>query len=425
MRRVCVTVSMVVSCVALSGCVALTDRASHVSAFSAQLNAHGHTDSTPAHYYFQYAETKAALGTSSGAQTPTHGPIPPNYPAGGTDASFGETVTGLQPSTRYYFRVCGGDGQTDSDVCAPTRSFLTRPGVSFATPGVYSWTVPAGVTRAAFDLAGAQGGRASCDQIPGVTVSGGLGAEAAATLAVQPGQTLTVVVGGAGSPEGAGSTGATGGGAPGGAGGQSSGGGGGGGGASDVRSGAGDQSGLATRLLVAGGGGGAGEVANCWGADGGSAGGAGGPDAVQGQDGSADTTGFTTPARGGGGGTASSGGAGGKLGSSSYGPYHDGASGTDGGLGAGGAGGSNTNLDSVPEYGLGGGGGAGGYYGGGGGGSGFWAQPQGGLLIFANGGGGGGGSSFVTPTALCSESNQTGLRSGDGVAEITYNPPRC
>jgi len=111
-----------------------------------------------------------------------------------------------------------------------------------ATGAVQTFTVPANVTQVTFDVFGARGGSNA------VGVLGGLGGEATGTLAVTPGQVLTVMVGGSVS-----TTPFNGGGAAGpspcataqaGA----------GGGASDVRTGAGA---LADRVIVAGGGGGA------------------------------------------------------------------------------------------------------------------------------------------------------------------------
>src|SRR5262249_34834834 len=118
------------------------------------------------------------------------------------------------------------------------------------TGGNQSWTAPAGVSSATFDLFGAQGGGNQAD-----TAAGGKGAEVKASLPVTPGETLQVVVGGAGEVNaGCGGEAFNGGGGlpvcgngleiPGG-----------GGGASDVRQGGAD---LAHRVLVAGGGGGAG-----------------------------------------------------------------------------------------------------------------------------------------------------------------------
>lgn len=110
-----------------------------------------------------------------------------------------------------------------------------------STTTVFSYTgteqqfvVPAGVTSVYIDAYGAQGS-------PGLAPAGGaggLGGRAGGTLAVTPGQTLYVYVGG-------GNGGGAGGNANSGA----------GGGASDIRVGG---SSLANRILVAGGGGGGG-----------------------------------------------------------------------------------------------------------------------------------------------------------------------
>src|SRR2546421_1830953 len=143
----------------VAGCAATTDPPSDVTASSAVFRAQGRTDSTPAHYFFQYSVNPNALGTGFGQQTPTRGPIRAGVQtAGGGLVPFGEAVSGLKPNTTYYYRVCGGDGQTSGDVCAQVRSFTTPPGVVFNTPGTYSWTVPAGVSMAMFDVYGAGGG---------------------------------------------------------------------------------------------------------------------------------------------------------------------------------------------------------------------------------------------------------------------------
>jgi hypothetical protein len=58
------------------------------------------------------------------------------------------------------------------------------------TGAAQTWTVPAGVTSATFDVFGAQGG------------DGGKGGEVKATLPVTPGETLQIVVGGMGAASG-------------------------------------------------------------------------------------------------------------------------------------------------------------------------------------------------------------------------------
>src|SRR5437588_12627383 len=126
MTRRLFAVVAAVACAALAGCAAMTDPASDLTASWARVNAHGRTASTPAHYYFQYSTAPNALGTGFGLQTPTRGPIPAG--TSGPNNSllpFSEQVSGLKPSTTYYYRVCGGDGQTSQDVCAQVRSFTT------------------------------------------------------------------------------------------------------------------------------------------------------------------------------------------------------------------------------------------------------------------------------------------------------------
>ncbi|MGN6757287.1 MAG: glycine-rich protein, partial [Thermomicrobiales bacterium] len=121
------------------------------------------------------------------------------------------------------------------------------------TGAAQTWTVPDGVTQVTLDVFGAQGGYEAAQ--------GGQGGRATATVAVTPGETLTIVVGGAGHSPFNGSD------ALGGFNGGGNGGapynlptayyGSGGGGASDVRIGGTD---LAQRAIVAGGGGGAADV---------------------------------------------------------------------------------------------------------------------------------------------------------------------
>ena len=237
--------------------------------------------------------------------------------------------------------------------------------VTFSFTGAaQSWTVPAGVTSATFDVFGAQGSAGSSGPDFG---PGGLGGRATVTVAVTPGQTYQINVGGAGS----GITGGFNGGANGGLFGAFSGGG--GGGASDVRSGA---FGLANRVVVAGGGGGGGNTRSFLG--GGtqlSFGGTGG--GLTGGNGGG-TGNFPAPGTGG---TQTAGGDGG-------------GAAADGVFGAGGAG-------ACASISCGGGGG-GGWWGGGGG-------EQ----------GAGGGSGFG-PAGVAFES---GVRTGNGQVTVTFTAP--
>lgn len=231
------------------------------------------------------------------------------------------------------------------------------------TGGAQTWTVPAGVTQATFDVHGAMGGDLNFDLGPG-----GSGGRATATLMVTPGDEIRIVVGGAGEnvdvcqdrPPNGGFNG-------GGNGGNSVCAGAAGGGASDVRIGG---TGLDDRKLVAGGGGGASTAESPCGRHGGGGGGG-----LVGADG------------------LCGGGEGGNQ---------DGSRGS-GLLGQGSAGG-----DGLPGFFLGGGGGGGGYYGGAGGANGDGSASF----------GGGGGSGFGPPGTVF----ETGVREGNGMVVVTPLP---
>jgi Glycine rich protein len=187
------------------------------------------------------------------------------------------------------------------------------------TGAVQTWTVPAGVTSASFDLFGAQGG--------GRGGPPGLGGHATATIPVSAGDSIQVNVGGQGQPVfGSGQGGFNGGGNGTGALPGSS-----GGGASDIRLGG---TSLNHRVLVAGGGGGAG---NCSGGGQNSDGGGGG--GLNGADGKAPCV-VGPPA---GGGTQAMGGSGVSPGGSfGQGGNSDGQGGAGGGGWYGGGGGTAT-----------------------------------------------------------------------------------
>src|SRR5437879_6377003 len=74
----------------------------------------------------------------------------------------------------------------------PVVSASTATVTCSYTGGGQTWTVPAGVTSATFDVQAAQGGSAQSNL-------GGLGGRAIATLAVTAGTTMTIMVGGAGA----------------------------------------------------------------------------------------------------------------------------------------------------------------------------------------------------------------------------------
>lgn len=286
--------------------------------------------------------------------------------------------------------------------CTTTAAITT---CVFAYTGAsQAWTVPAGVTSAVFDVYGAAGG--SFTDLSGVLNggSGGKGGHVQATVALTPGATLHLRVGGHGIVGGEAEFFAT----PGtltAAGGFNGGGtasvtcsgcatavGGAGGGASDVRTSA---DGLDDRLLVAGGGGGAGVGGRSAGvvADGGD---------------SAGTAPTLTEPFGGPSVTCTGGGAGTLIGPGAAG----GGTGCFGGSAGSGADGGN----STDFYGIGAGGG--GYFGGGAGAIGL---PNG---LFPGTGGGGGSDSpdpASPPLGTSAVTVTDGVRSGDGLITVTYS----
>lgn len=241
-------------------------------------------------------------------------------------------------------------------------SAATSGAVTFSFTGsAQSWQVPAGITAISVDARGSQGG--------GGWTNSGLGGRVTSTLPVTPGETLGVYVGGTNGFNGGGASSGSGT----------------GGGASDIREGG---SGLANRILVAGGGGAAGYGDSVY-ASGGSGGGSVGEAGEAGN----------SPSTGGGGGTQSAGGAGGANNAGS-----NGVAGNPGTLGTGGAG------VSGPSGYANSGGGGGGYYGGG----------SGGAATIA-GSGGGGGSTYLESSATNSLITP-GYNAGNGQIVIRYPP---
>jgi hypothetical protein len=232
-----------------------------------------------------------------------------------------------------------------------------------------TFTVPAGVRRVTVVARGGAGA--------GIRHAG-RGGRVYAEIPVRPGEHLYVFVGGAGSSENGGWNG----GGAGAHGDYASGFG--GGGASDVRQ---DGSGLANRILVAGGGGGQGASYDGFSGTGGKGGGSTG-----GRGGDAAGSSNYCGGYGGAGGTQSAGGRGGAGGVCDLGSGNPGQAGS---FGFGGDGGQGEHGSGSGGGTCGGGGGGAGYYGGGGGGAGSTYNYYGG-----GGGGGGGGSSYIEPSAI-------------------------
>lgn len=111
----------------LAGCVGDTDPASRVSGTQAKLNAHGRTDNGPARWWWEYAQSEAAVRNGQGIKTPRRGPA-----SSSSDVQLSETIQGLQPARYYWFRACGQDVNRTTPVCGQVRSFWTAPGDSVA-----------------------------------------------------------------------------------------------------------------------------------------------------------------------------------------------------------------------------------------------------------------------------------------------------
>ncbi len=294
-----------------------------------------------------------AAGSSSRKQKPSTRQRPPPGLVTRFACTPGPNQIGYRvvASSACVFSHCASGYTLSDGACTATDS---SGSVAFEHTGAaQTWTVPPQVEWVHVEAWGGGGG--GCNN-GCASSSGGGGGFASGTLAVTPGETLTIIVGGAGAR---GLDGAQAGGA-GGFGGGGNGGwaehtvGGGGGGRSAVRRGSLD-------LLTAAGGGGSNRS---------SGGGGGGLIGSPGQDGSASSGGTQT--------------AGGAASASTF-------TGSPGAQYQGGAGAASvTNNSSCGSPGPavhGGGGGGGGYFGGGGGGGGSW--------FCTNGTGGGGGSSFV------------------------------
>jgi hypothetical protein len=105
-------------------------------------------------------------------------------------------ASGLAPVAVSPAARADGDCQPSGSQVVCTFSY---------TGAAQSWTVPDGVSQATFEVHGAQGGSSGGGQ------AGGLGGKASATIALTPGDTLQINVGGAGSRGVAGTAGGAGG----------------------------------------------------------------------------------------------------------------------------------------------------------------------------------------------------------------------
>lgn len=304
-------------------------------------------------------------------------------------------------SKRFFLAVSG--------VLLSSSMFAQSQTFNF-TGASQTFTVPCGVDSVFIEAWGAQGGSGAIGGGPVAGGNGGLGGYAEGYLLVNPGDVLTIFVGGQGGTP----TGGFNGGANGGT--ENAGG---GGGATDVRIGGIAE---ANRVITAGGGGG---------------GGRGGCD-----EGLATTAGVGGNGGYGGGGVGTNGNdsptSGGFAGGGQGGNFADvqGAQGGAGigcggflgnpgntattGSGATGGGGQSCCCSSGPSI-PGGGGGGGGQIGGGGGGGGSAGTTGCSGNSKGAGGGGGGGSSYTGGVLFADTMN--GIWLGDGICTITWNDP--
>ena len=123
------------------GCAGATEPATNVLNLSAQLNAKGYTNDGPATWWWEYDTVQADLGTANDTEVcgVGAGPKEPDNrcgPAtGGSSSSqipLNVVITGLTPSTTYYFRACGQDTNDADPTCANVRSFTTLAGTAYA-----------------------------------------------------------------------------------------------------------------------------------------------------------------------------------------------------------------------------------------------------------------------------------------------------
>ncbi len=294
---------------------------------------------------------------------------------------------------------------TNATAAPVTATVIVTPVLTVVTPttttfnftgGAQTFTVPAGVSSINITTLGAEGGAGAIGGNGSAGGAGGRGSRATGTLAVTPGQVLTIFVGGAGGAPTAGFNG-------GGTGGNANSGG--GGGASDVRF---PGASSADRIIVAGGGAGGGRG----GCETGSTitGGAGGNGDGNGVDG-------TNSPNGGGGfgaiGTTPGGagiGCGGFLGAPGLAGF-----GPAGGNGGAGQACCCFSFGSVP----GGGGGGGGFLGGAGGGGGSAGTV--GCLGNDKGGGGGGAGGTSYTGGVTAGAVTTNIQTGNGQVVLNYN----
>jgi hypothetical protein len=116
----------IAAAVPLSGCVAITGGARLTAETTFRIEARGHSDDSPAHFQFRYADGKADLDTAAAQKTPMR-MVPAHVPQDGRNLIFGEDITGWSPGRLYWYEVCGGDAKISPDLCGGVRHFFTPP----------------------------------------------------------------------------------------------------------------------------------------------------------------------------------------------------------------------------------------------------------------------------------------------------------
>jgi sugar lactone lactonase YvrE len=137
MRRLLVAALSVAS-VALAACTGSTEPATKVTNVSAQLNARGYADDGPASWWWEYDSVRSDLGTANDTEICGNPPEadrrcgPASAGSPSNQVALSVTVTGLTPSTTYYFRACGQDVNDTQPTCADIHSFRTLAGTRYA-----------------------------------------------------------------------------------------------------------------------------------------------------------------------------------------------------------------------------------------------------------------------------------------------------
>ena len=113
---------MLAAALALAGCVGDTDPATNVTSKTAQLNAHGRTNDGPASWWWEYSTSKATVESNGGTEVcgsppEADGRCGPAQGPSGTNVALNFKLTGLTPSTTYWFRACGQDVNDPSPTC--------------------------------------------------------------------------------------------------------------------------------------------------------------------------------------------------------------------------------------------------------------------------------------------------------------------